>query len=89
MYSTGAITHCTMSCYFLTEQMDTQKALGMVMYHVVMYHLQNTIVSHCLQIRTTESNILLKSYRLTEQYATDAFAKVKAHRLRKGKVPSD
>ena len=35
-----------------------------------------------LQIRCNDSNLIMKSRRLTQQYATDAFAKVEAQRLR-------
>ena len=35
-----------------------------------------------LQIRSNDCNLLMKSRRLTQQYATDAFAKAEAQRLR-------
>lgn len=35
-----------------------------------------------LQVRQDDCNLLMKSRRLTQQYATDAFAKVEAQRLR-------
>ena len=75
MHGTGAMTYCTVLLFpHGTEGYSERIARA----NACDYVSPAEYCRHHRQIHTTKSNVLLKSRRLTQQYATDAFAKVEA-----------